>query len=394
MSAKPSHYDVIVIGAGIHGAGVAQAAASMGYSVLVLEQSAVAWATSSRSSKLIHGGLRYLETAQFALVRECLNERRILLDIAPRLVRLLPFYIPIYANSRRQAWQISIGLRLYHALSGFDRNARFSRLNHSQFDDLHGITTQGLRAAFKYYDAQTDDRLLTEAVMASAQQFAAHLTTGARVTAIEKCAAGWQVRYEKSDNTTLQAGLATARCLVNAAGPWVDFVNQLVSGADGPAVDLVQGSHVVVQRPAFNAAFYIEAPQDRRAVFVLPWRDLTMIGTTETAFSGDPADVAVQQHEVDYLLNCYNAYFPHLAVGEADISHSFAGLRVLPRGNGSHNKRKRDTVLWNPAATPTYAAIYGGKLTAYRHTAARVMALLTSHLSSPRQQLRTESIKL
>jgi len=389
------HYDVIVIGAGIHGAGVAQAAASMGYKVLVLEQSSIASGTSSRSSKLIHGGLRYLETAQFALVRECLRERRILLEMAPQLVHLLPFYIPLYQSSRHSAWQIALGLRLYQALSGFDHAARFVRLPPAQFVDLQGLKQQDLQAVFQYFDAQTDDRLLTQAVIASAQKFSARLETSTRVTAINKSDLGWQVHFRRSDQQQRDHGSASARCVVNAAGPWVNRVNQLLDvTVDNPAVDLVQGSHVILQRPAPNAAFYVESPQDRRAVFILPWQEMTMVGTTETAYDGDPALVAPQQSEIDYLIACYNSYFPRQAATAADISHSFAGLRVLPSGNGSHHQRKRETLLWHAANTPAYLAIYGGKLTAYRRTAERVMAHCKRYLAPPTHALRTHCIKL
>lgn len=396
MSMQPQ-FDVIVIGAGIHGAGVAQAAASLGYKVLVLEQTSIAAATSSRSSKLIHGGLRYLETGQFSLVRECLNERRILLQIAPHLVHLLPFYIPIYQSSRRPAWQIAIGLRLYHALSGFADNSRYFRLSQSARAALPGLKQQGLRAVFQYFDAQTDDRLLTQAVMASAQGFTAQLAIGASARRIEKTPQYWQVHYRhlQGQQEPLQDTLATTRCVVNAAGPWVNQVHRKINlTLPEYEVELVQGSHIVVQREAPKAAFYVESPRDRRAVFVLPWHGETMIGTTETAFSGDPGLVSPQQSEIDYLIECYNAYFPQLAVTDADISQSFAGLRVLPGGNASHNKRKRETVLWEDPQAPAYLAIYGGKLTAYRHTAARVMARLRPFLPPTTAQLQTHQIKL
>ena len=384
-------FDVIVIGAGIHGAGVAQAAASMGYRVLVLEQSAVAAATSSRSSKLIHGGLRYLETAQFGLVRECLNERRILLQIAPHLVHLLPFYIPVYKTSRRSSWQIAFGLRFYHALSGFDQHARFQRLQAPEYSALAGLQQQDLRTVFQYYDAQTDDVQLTRAVMASAQHFQAILELGASVHAIEKKQQHWSLRYRCQH----EEKQASAYCVVNAAGPWVNKVHAMLSTPFAEAeVDLVQGTHIVVQRESQTAAYYVESPQDRRAVFVLPWQGMTMIGTTETAFTGDPAKVAPQQREIDYLIDCYNAYFPDYALTAADISHSFAGLRVLPRANASHHKRKRETVLLSNPRAPAYLAIYGGKLTAYRHTAERVMLQLKSFLAPPKTPLQTQHIKL
>ena len=381
-----------VIGAGIHGAGVAQAAASMGYSVCLVEQSAVAAGTSSRSSKLIHGGLRYLETAQVGLVRECLRERRILLTIAPQLVKLIPFYIPVYRHSKRPPWQIGIGLQLYSALSGFGRDTRATRLADSAFDALNGLTRKDLRAVFQYYDAQTDDVRLTQAVIDSAVRYSAKLLMPAQVLKIEPRSTGFELQVEHAGDRAWMA----ARCVVNAAGPWVNHVHQRLQDAAPPyAIDLVQGAHIVVQREAAKAAFYVESPHDRRAVFVLPWQGLTMIGTTETAFYGDPATVTAQQSEIDYLTDCYNYYFPQAAVAAKDIQHSFAGLRVLPTASTSHNARNRETLLLNERQRcPGYVAIYGGKLTAYRHTATRVMQILQAFLPAPKQPLQTQTIKL
>lgn len=388
-----AHYDVIVIGAGIHGAGVAQAAASMGYKVRLLEQNAVAAGTSSRSSKLIHGGLRYLESGQFSLVRECLRERRILLELAPDLVHLLHFYIPVYQYSRRAPWQIGLGLKLYYALSGFDANARYTRWNKAQFQQAEGLQQRDLRALFQYYDAQTDDAALTRAVVRSAQGFGAELDIGAHISAIRQCDQGWRLEIQRA--APLSASQLQARCVVNASGPWVNRVNRLLDVAiDDYPVDLVQGTHILLQREAPAAAYYVESPQDRRAVFVLPWQGMSLVGTTETLYDGDPANVAPQQQEIDYLLACYNHYFPAWAAGEADICQSFAGLRVLPRDLSAAHKRKRDTVLLSDPRAPAYLSIYGGKLTAYRHTAERVMGMLQSFLPPSSQRLNTRHIKL
>ena len=162
-------YDLVVIGAGIHGVGVAQAAAAAGYSVLVLEQTGIASATSCRSSKLIHGGLRYLESGQLNLVRESLRERDILLRIAPQLVQLVPFYIPVYRHTARRPWQIRAGLALYAVLGNLRRHAWFAALPRVQWGNLDGLATENLQAVFRYQDAQTDDAALTQAVMRSAQ---------------------------------------------------------------------------------------------------------------------------------------------------------------------------------------------------------------------------------
>ncbi|MDH4273623.1 MAG: FAD-dependent oxidoreductase, partial [Gammaproteobacteria bacterium] len=251
--------DLAIVGAGIHGAGVAQAAAVRGYKVLLLEERDIAAGTSSRSSKLIHGGLRYLETAQFSLVRECLRERRTLLKIAPHLVRLVPFYIPIYRQTRRRPWQIRVGLSLYAALTGLDASARFSSLTRARWQDLNGLEQQGLQAVFQYWDAQTDDAALTRAVVASAVAYGARCERGARFIAASPQPRGIRVAFR-------QAGREQevyARALVNAAGPWVDTVAACCQPTPlTPAIDLVQGTHIIINAPAPAGIYYLEAPQD------------------------------------------------------------------------------------------------------------------------------------
>ncbi|MEE8428710.1 MAG: FAD-dependent oxidoreductase, partial [Gammaproteobacteria bacterium] len=168
-------YHVGIIGGGIHGVGVAQRAAAQGYTVLVVEKTGLAAGTSSRSSKLIHGGLRYLESAQFGLVKECLRERSILLQIAPELVRLQPFMIPVYRKTRRRPWQLRLGLGLYALLGGMAKENRFTTIPRRNWDQLDGLSTAGLEKVYRYRDAQTDDALLTRAVMNSAQELGAEL---------------------------------------------------------------------------------------------------------------------------------------------------------------------------------------------------------------------------
>ena len=167
------HVDVVVVGGGIHGVGVAQAAAAAGHSVLLLEKTSLAAGTSSRSSKLIHGGLRYLESGQFHLVRESLRERRILLAIAPELVQLRPFILPLYRETRRRPWQLRVGLSIYALLGGLGPETRFGAVPRSEWTQLDGLQTRGLRKVLRYFDAQTDDAALTRAVMRSAQTLGA-----------------------------------------------------------------------------------------------------------------------------------------------------------------------------------------------------------------------------
>lgn len=366
-----AEYDIVVIGGGIHGVGVAQAAAAAGHSTLLVERSAIAAATSSRSSKLIHGGLRYLETGQFSLVRESLRERAILLRIAPALVRLVPFHIPVYADSARRPWMIRAGLALYALLGGLTADARFQSLARDRWGTLDGLATSGLQAVFRYWDAQTDDAALTRAVMRSAQALGAELACPATFLGAVRRSDGFEVRYVAAGRTAV----CRAAALVNAAGPWIgDVLAEIAPSPAVPAVELVQGSHVVLEGALDRGAYYVAAPRDRRAVFVMPWQGKTLVGTTELSYRGDPAVARVTPAEIEYLTETFRQYFPDRP---AEVVASFCGLRVLPAGAAPLVRRPRETVLFaDPAAGARLITIVGGKLTGYRATAAKVLARL------------------
>lgn len=383
-------YDLTVVGGGIHGCGVAQAAAAAGYSVLVLEQAALAHGTSSRSSKLIHGGLRYLEQFELGLVRECLRERRLLLRLAPSLVRLEPFHIPVYRDTSRRPWLVRAGLSLYSLLGGLHRHTRFVSLARARWSHLDGLDTNGLSAVFRYRDARTDDAALTRAVMASARALGAELACPARFTGARRSRDGVVV-------TCLQQGREreiAARVLVNAAGPWINRVLARVTPEVAPlAVTLVQGSHLLFDHRLTQGIYYVESPSDRRPVFVTPHARGTLAGTTEKAFHGDPGDAAPDEDERVYLLQAVSRYFPALA--ERPVLDAFAGVRVLPAGPVPANRRSRETVLHvdDPGATRVLS-IYGGKLTSYRATAEKVVRRLAPSLPGRRRRARTDSLPL
>ncbi|HEV2111223.1 MAG TPA: FAD-dependent oxidoreductase [Gammaproteobacteria bacterium] len=365
-------YDVTVIGAGIHGAGVAQAAAAHGYRTLVLEATSVAGATSSRSSKLIHGGLRYLEQAQLGLVRECLRERELLLRLAPELVRLRSFRIPVYRATRRRPWQLRAGLSLYALLAGLGAHARFRSLPRRSWNDLDGLDTRRLQAVFEYQDGQTDDAALTRAVLHSAVSLGAELRLPARFTGAERHADGVQVAYSEGGKQRS----CTSRVLVNAAGPWVAEVSKLIRPAPPPiSVDLVQGCHLLLDIPARACIYYLEVPEDGRAVFLMPWQGMSLLGTTETLFDGaDPASVTPRPEERQYLVRLVQHYFPQTPFKAVN---AFAGLRVLPRDSARPFERGRELILQGDAAhKPRVLGLYGGKLTSYRADAEKVLARL------------------
>lgn len=384
-------YDVVVVGGGIHGVGVAQAAAAAGHAVLLLEKNDLACGTSSRSSKLIHGGLRYLESAQWRLVRESLHERRILLDIAPELVRLVPFHLPVYRSTRRRPWQLRLGLYLYAALGGFDRSTRFRTLPRSEWDRLDGLETEGLDTVLRYYDGQTDDALMTRSVMASAEKLGAELALPATFVDAEVIDEGVDVRFSQRGRPE---HLRT-RVLVNAGGPWVSSIaTRITPSAVLPAVELVQGTHLIVPGSLTQGIYYVESPRDGRAVFVMPWRGEILIGTTEARFRGNPEQVAPTAAERHYLLSILRRYFPQFRrSGVATRHRAFAGLRVLPVGKGHAFHRSRETLLVTdrPVNARTLS-IYGGKLTGWRATAEQVLERISGSL--PRRKAIADTRRL
>lgn len=384
-------YDVVIIGAGIHGAGAAQAAAAAGYSALVIEQYATpAQGTSSKSSKLIHGGLRYLETAQLQLVYECLHERKNLLNNAPHLVKLLPFYIPIYKNTTRRPWKIFAGLSLYSLLS----RKKFSRIPRNNWDQLDGLTTKNLDAVFSYFDAQTDDSKLTRAVLSSAQSLGADVSMDTTFESAQVFDNRIEIDFSKSNKKSK----VTAHALINAAGPWVNNVLEKISPTPQKmAIKHVQGTHIVIPGKV-KQPFYLEAPQDKRAVFVMPYGKNTsnqiLIGTTENDYQGNPEKVKPLETEINYLLEIYNFYF-NTNIKQIDIIKSFSGLRVLPAGTGSAFTKSRDTFIkTNNANNPRVISIYGGKLTSFRATSEKLIKQLKSILPKRQCIANTKALKL
>ena len=383
MKLKP-HYDVLVVGGGINGAGAAQACAAAGYSCLLVEKQDWAWATSSRSSKLLHGGLRYLQTAQFRLVRECLQERERLLLNAPELARINWFYLPLYNNSQHKPWEMFIGLSLYWLLTGLgNAHGRFRIVPKAEWYTLNGLTTDNLRAVFAYQDGQTDDRLLTQAVKNSAATLGADTRCPMELLSASKTHNGWRVDLHDA------SGIHTVMCdvIINASGAWVNELIARCGRTRQLPIDKVQGTHLVLEKPISDTCFYLEA-HDGRAVFVLPWHGKTLVGTTETVFTGKPENTAPLQGEVDYLLQTVRDHFPQ---ADLTICEQFSGLRVLPASDEKAFIRSRDTQFLDDDGL---ISIYGGKLTAYRATAEKVLALTKRHLPACTPVADTRSLPL
>jgi glycerol-3-phosphate dehydrogenase len=384
--------DVIVVGGGIHGVGVAQAAAAEGRSVLLVEKSRLAAGTSSRSSKLIHGGLRYLEHYQFGLVAECLRERRILLRIAPDLVRLEHFFMPIYRGARRGPVLLTAGLSLYALLARFGPGAVFRRLSPSEAPEFGSLRQDGLRTIFRFSDARTDDRLLTMAVMESARSLVARLWMPAECTGVKLTREGVTARIRHGHRDREVNG----RVLVNATGPWVGrFLSLVEPAVPAPAFDLIQGSHIVLEDFRVPGCLYMENPRDGRGIFALPWHGGTLVGTTETRFQGRPEDVRPRATEIRYLMKVMRYFFPAAGEALAGSYRAFAGLRVLPSGAGHAFSRSRETsLLTDRRDRPRLISVAGGKLTAYRATAKKVMRRLRGSLPPARPVAETRTLPL
>ncbi len=380
-------FDVAVIGGGIQGAGVAQAAAAAGYRTLLIERDEWASATSRWSSKLVHGGLRYLESAQFNLVYHSLQERQRLFRNAPALVKPVKFFIPIYRNTRRRPWQIRAGLSLYALLTGLHPQAMFCSIPRRDWGALGGIRQNQLQAVFQYWDGQTDDAALTHAVVRSAQQMHAVTLEYSELLALQKT----QSNFELNIKTGETEWSCSARAVVNATGPWVSELLKRCEPSPPPhAMSFVKGTHIVLPPAELPGIFYLEAPRDGRAVFVMPWRGKTLVGTTEMEI--DTPAAPPSQAEIDYLLETVRAYFPAL---DCTLIDSFAGVRVLPAGKGRAFSRARESVIETFVADGSpLMSIYGGKLTTYRHTAEQVATLLNRRIGAKQAVADTRSLRL
>lgn len=376
MTEARADFDVIVIGGGINGAGIARDAALRGMSVLLLEANDFGSGTSSWSSRLIHGGLRYLEHGEIPLVYESLHERRRLRKTAGHLVRPLRLLIPLYRGGQRAPWLVRLGMVAYDLLSIGKALPGHKMLRLADVIKIApGIRTDGLLGAAAYFDAQVTfaERLVIENIVAAAEA-GATLRNYTRVSEILPAADGTQtVKFDVPDGSDT----ATAQCVVNAAGPWVDRV---LANAPQPQSRLMggtKGSHIVVApfKGAPSDACYVEAASDGRPLFIIPWNRQYLIGTTDIRFDGDPADARPSSAEVDYLLETVNQLFPKARLSRADIAYAYAGVRPLPfNPEGPESAITRRHIIHRHAgAEGRLLSIIGGKLTTYRNLAEQVV---------------------
>jgi glycerol-3-phosphate dehydrogenase len=366
MAAEP--VDVLVVGGGITGAGIARDAALRGFRTALVDKGDFGSGTSSHSSRLIHGGIRYLEQFDFRLVREASRERRVLLTIAPHLVRPLAFLLPVYRGARVPAWKVRAGMWLYDLLAAF-HNVRMHRwLGPKATRRVEpSLRERDLQGAALYYDAQTDDARLVLATMRSAARAGALVASYTETTALLK--PDGRVRGATlRDELNGQVSTVRALVVVNAAGPWVDEVRRLDDPRAEPLLRLTKGVHVVVPRARLDHthAVTLTSPIDGRVMFVLPWQEESYIGTTDTDAVGSPDDQRATAEDVVYLLRSANALFPLARLGPQDVVATWAGLRPLlrPAHDVAPSEASREHRIVESASG--LLSIAGGKLTTYR----------------------------
>ena len=371
-------YDLLIVGGGINGAGIARDAAGRGLSVLLVEQDDLAAHTSSASTKLIHGGLRYLEYGEIRLVREALVERERLWRMAPHIIWPLRFVLP-QTHSPRPAWLVRLGLLLYDHLGGRERLPGTQTIRLDRSDLGAGLRDRGGRA-FVYSDCWVEDSRLVVLNARDAADRGADIRTRTRLTGARREGNVWRATIVGGDG----AREVRARALVNAAGPWVAEVLARIPGArTDRGVRLVKGSHIVVPRLYEGAhAFTLQNP-DRRVVFAIPYEGrFTLIGTTDEPWQGAPAKAKIGAGETRYLLDTANRYFER-QLSEADIAWSFAGIRPLYDDHaGSASAVTRDYVLDLDAGEgqAPLLSVFGGKITTYRRLADRALGELARFL--------------
>jgi len=365
--------DLLVVGGGVNGTGIARDAAGRGLSVLLCEQDDLAEHTSSASSKLIHGGLRYLEHYEFRLVREALIEREVLLRAAPHIIWPLRFVLP-HSPEQRPAWMIRLGLFLYDHLGGRDRLPSSARLDLAH-DPLGAPLKDRFSTGFTYADCWVEDARLVVLNAMDAAERGAVVLTRTRCAAAARAERHWQVTLESRDGTSRTV---QARGLVNASGPWVSHL--LTEQLGRPAlkrVRLVKGAHIVVPRLYDHASPYILQHTDGRVVFVIPYeQEFSLIGTTDSDYQGDPAEVAITDAEIDYLCAAVSRYFKRPLTPD-QVRFAYAGVRPLyDDATGDVSAVTRDYAFDLDHDGAPLLSVYGGKITTYRKLAEHALAKL------------------
>ena len=360
-------YDLLVVGGGINGAAIAHLAAKRGMKVALLEKGDFASGASSKSTKLIHGGIRYLENLEVDLVWESLRERHVQLEAAPHLVKPLPFVIPVYEGDKRPLWMMQFGVFLYDLLAGKYRVKPRKNLTREEVIRLEpGIEPKGLKGGVLYYDAQMDDaRLCLENVLMAAQ-FGAHVANYVKVVAFVK-ENGRVAGVRVHDMLGIKEFEVRAKRVICAAGPWTNEFLRLDIPNTKKKVRTTKGIHIVYKGEISKHAVLIGSQSDRRLFFVIPWMGNSLIGTTDTDYVASPDKVRAEKEDIDYLMRESKRVFPGLDFSPSKILSTFAGLRPLIRRGGSPHKVSRKHLFYSSKSGVIF--VVGGKYTTYRKVA-------------------------
>lgn len=382
-------FDLAVIGAGINGAGIAADAALRGLSVILIEKDDLASKTSSSSSKLIHGGLRYLEHYDFCLVKKALNERRKLFHLAAHLVRPLPFVIP-YSQSMRPAWFLRTGLFIYDLLAFKNPLPKSQSIKRALHQDYFMPLSSAYEKGFLYYDCTADDARLTLANVSQAVSHGAVLSLHSEFMEASVEASRWKLRVK---NKAQGEFYIQSKTVINVTGPWVNQINQRLGHTGDFDLALVKGSHLIVKKLYEGNHAYLLQNTDNRIVFVIPWLNHSLIGTTEVPYSGSLDAVTIDQDEIAYLLKAVNHYFAK-PLGKESIISTYSGVRpLLAEGQKLPEAISRDYSYELHQSPAPYLSVYGGKITTYRQLAREAVDCLSPFFKNPGQS-RTDKIPL
>ena len=379
-------FDIFVIGGGINGAGIARDAVGRGLKVFLAEKGKVGSATSSWSSKLIHGGLRYLENYEFKLVRESLKEREVIINIAPSITRPIPFIIP-HTKKLRSKLLIRLGLFLYDNLGGKTKVPKSSKINFKK--KYSNILKSHFLAGFQYYDVQVDDKKLVEMNIDDAKKMGATILENTKVLNANRTEEGWGISLDNGE-------VIKSKILINAAGPWInETVNNVLKINAKKSIRLVRGSHIITKKLYNEDVAFTLQNDDNRIVFVIPYKQkFSLIGTTEVDVN-TPDNPSISDDEKIYLINTINNHFIK-QISQEDIVDTYSGIRPLIEDFKEASKVTRDYIfdLSSENNKSPLLNIYGGKLTTYRKLSEKVMEELSPYLPDTKIKNWTASKQL
>lgn len=388
--ADGSFYDIAIIGGGINGAAIARDASLRGLRVILLEQEDFASGASSKTSKLAHGGLRYLETFQFRLVKECLEERSLLFQNTYPLTRPLPFILPVYEGSNHPLWMLRLGLFLYDKLDRYRNTPPHQALSSAEIlKHFPTLSPDGLKGGFIYYDGFMEDSRIVLANALSAQHAGARIENHTKVLSMQmKDKEHLALSFIKV--ITGEMGHVLCRKIVNATGAWSNEILKMDSSDVPYHVSPSKGVHVVIPGVHAKFAMTLTAPQDQRVFFLVPWNQTTILGTTDTPYEGNPSCVEATAEDVSYLLDAYHYYFPKTNQENTKVIASYAGLRPLVKfkSNKNPSRRSRDFIIEH-SSTGIYTLL-GGKYTTHRKMAEDVVNQICKDLNIKKPTLTTD----